>query len=52
VTRQELADSVGATVESVIRLLSEWTSEGVLRPDSRQIEVLRLDRLVEISKGL
>lgn len=52
VTRQELADSVGATVESVIRLMSEWTAEGILRPDTRQIEVVRLDRLVEISKGI
>lgn len=51
ITRQELADSVGATVESVIRLMSEWSSEGILRPDSRHIEVVRLDRLVEISKG-
>lgn len=51
VTRQELADSVGASVESVIRLMSEWSAEGVLRPESRQIEVVRLDRLVEISKG-
>lgn len=51
ITRQELADSVGASVESVIRLMSDWSTEGILRPDSRQIEVLRLDRLAEISKG-
>jgi CRP-like cAMP-binding protein len=51
ITRQELADSVGATVESVIRLMSDWAAEGILKPESRQIEVLRLDRLVEVSKG-
>lgn len=51
ITRQELADSVGASVESVIRLMSDWSAVGILRPESRQIEVLRLDLLVEVSKG-
>lgn len=51
VTRQEIADSVGSTVESVIRLMSEWNSEGILRTESRQTEIVRLDRLIEISRG-
>jgi len=51
ITRQEIADSVGATVESVIRLMSEWAAEGILRTEDHHIEVLGLDRLVDISKG-
>lgn len=51
ITRQEIADSVGATVESVIRLMSEWTGEGILHTEARQIEIIRLDRLLQIAHG-
>lgn len=51
ITRQEIADSVGSTVESVIRLMSDWSQAGILNSESRQIEVLRLDELVAISRG-
>jgi len=51
ITRQELADSVGATVESVIRMLGEWNSAGILKLESRQIEVADLDRLFEVARG-
>jgi CRP/FNR family transcriptional regulator len=52
VTRQEIADSVASTVESVIRLLSEWNQEGIIRTESRQLEIVRLDRLIEIGRGM
>jgi CRP-like cAMP-binding protein len=51
ITRQEIADSAGAAVESVIRLMSEWTSEGLIKTEDRQIEVIQLDRLIAISNG-
>lgn len=50
VTRQEIADAVGSTVESIIRLLAEWANEGILKTEGRQIEVLRLDRLMSLSQ--
>lgn len=52
VTRQEIADSVGSTVESVIRLLSEWNQEGIVSTESRQLEIVRLDRLIQMGRGL
>lgn len=51
ITRQEIADSVGSTVESVIRLMSDWTAQGILRTEDRQIEVLQIDDLIELSYG-
>lgn len=49
-TRQEIADSVGATVESVIRCMSELSQLGLVRTEDRQIEILRADRIAEILK--
>lgn len=51
ITRQEIADSVGSTVESVIRIMSEWSAEEILHTEERQIEITRLDRLIEISRA-
>ncbi|HMN68220.1 MAG TPA: Crp/Fnr family transcriptional regulator [Bdellovibrionales bacterium] len=47
-TRQELADSVGASVESVIRVMSEWSGKGMIRTADHHIEVLRMDMLIAI----
>jgi CRP-like cAMP-binding protein len=52
VTRQEIADSVGAAAESVIRLLSEWNQAGIIKTDSRHLEIVRLDSLIQMSRGL
>lgn len=51
ITRQELADSVGAAVESVIRVLSEWSRRGLIMTMDHHIEVLRMDLLIKILKG-
>lgn len=51
ITRKEIADSVGASVESVIRVMSDWSREGVLRTSERQIEILQVDRVIEILRG-
>jgi CRP-like cAMP-binding protein len=49
-TRQEIADSVGATVEAVIRSMSEMSQKGIIRTEDQQIEILRPDKLAEIVK--
>jgi CRP-like cAMP-binding protein len=38
-TRQDLADMVGARVETVIRILSRWQKEGLLGQDERGLWV-------------
>jgi CRP/FNR family transcriptional regulator len=49
-TRQEIADSVGATVESVIRSMSELSQRGIIRTEDKQIEILRPDMIAGIVK--
>lgn len=49
-TRQEIADSLGAAVESVIRVMSEWSQRGILKTTDRQIEILRPDQVIDIVK--
>lgn len=51
-TRQEIADSVGATVEAVIRSMSELSQKGIIRTEDRQIEILRPDKIAEIVKAI
>ena len=47
-TRQEIADSLGASVESVIRVMSEWSQNGIIRTFDQHIEIIQMDRIVEI----
>lgn len=50
-TRQEIADSVGASVESVIRVMSDWSQKGFISTSDQLIEILRMDKILEIIKG-
>lgn len=50
-TRQEIADSVGASVESVIRIMSQWTQQGILRTSEQHLEIIRMDLIAEIIRG-
>lgn len=50
-TRQEIADSVGSSVESVIRCMSDLSQQGLIHTEDRQIEVLRADKIIELLKG-
>lgn len=47
-TRKEIADSVGSTVESVIRVMSEWAKNGLIKTQDQQITILRPDKIIEI----
>lgn len=47
-TRQEIADSLGVTVESVIRIMSSWAQDGIVRTQDQRIEIVRLDRIIDL----
>lgn len=51
-TRQEIADHLGVSVESVIRIMSQWTQQGILKSYEGQLQIVRLDSLVEIIKEI
>ncbi|MDZ4224926.1 MAG: helix-turn-helix domain-containing protein, partial [bacterium] len=46
-TREELAELIGTTQESVIRLISEFKQDGLIAVDGRIITILNHDRLIE-----
>lgn len=46
-TRKEIADTLGVTVESVIRVMSDWSKQGYVTTNEKQIKILRPDILVE-----
>lgn len=46
-SREELAQAVGASVETVVRLLSEFRSEGLIGLEGKDIVILRPERLLE-----
>ncbi len=51
VTRQELADMTGTTVESAIRVTSRWQTSGLIDSARNQIELLDVPRLQSIADG-
>ena len=48
-TREELANIIGTATESVIRLLSEFKSDGLIELQGRKIKLIDLQRLKKIS---
>jgi CRP/FNR family transcriptional regulator, nitrogen oxide reductase regulator len=50
-TRQELADMTGTTVETCIRVMSRWTKEGVIRTDEDGFVVLQPEVLELLSQS-
>lgn len=51
ITRKELADNLGTSVESVIRIMSEWSKEGVLETKDQHIKILDLKRVMQIASS-
>jgi CRP-like cAMP-binding protein len=49
-TRKDIADSLGSAVESIIRLMSEWSKLGIIRTNDHQIHILRIDKVIAFSK--
>ena len=50
-TRQEVADLVGTTVESAIRVLSRWGREGVLITREKSFAIPSLEKLRAVVEG-
>jgi CRP/FNR family transcriptional regulator len=50
-SRQEVADLIGTTLESAIRLMSRWDKEGIIRTEKDGFEILSRDRLREAAEG-
>lgn len=48
-TREELAEMMGVTVETVIRLLSNFRREGLVQTSGRPIRLLNAERLARIA---
>ncbi len=45
-TRKEIADTLGVTVESVIRVMSEWVKKGYIITTDQHIKILKPDLLI------
>jgi len=50
-SRQELADLTGTSIETCIRIMSRWGKEGVVRTDREGFTVLDRDVLLELAAG-
>lgn len=50
-SRREVSSAVGAQVESVIRVMSQWEKDGVISTQAQYIEILRPDRLIGFQEG-
>jgi CRP-like cAMP-binding protein len=48
-TRKEIAESWGSSVESVIRIMSDWTKQGFIRTEAQEIQILQPEKLIELS---
>jgi CRP/FNR family transcriptional regulator len=49
-TRQELADMTGTTIETCIRIMSRWSKEGVVRTEKDGFVVLDRETLEAIAE--
>jgi CRP-like cAMP-binding protein len=47
-TRKEIADSVGASVESIIRIMSEWSKKGLIKTEDQNITIVKTDKIIEL----
>lgn len=47
-TRKEIADSVGASVESIIRIMSDWAKKGYVSTNEKQITILQTAKVIEL----
>jgi CRP-like cAMP-binding protein len=50
VSRREIAEFIGMTTENVIRTLSEFKKDGIIRTFGKDIEIVDIDRLKAISE--
>lgn len=50
-TRKEIADTLGVTVESVIRVMSDWSSHGYVQTTDQVIRILQPAALVKLAQA-
>jgi CRP/FNR family transcriptional regulator len=48
ITRQDLAEMTGTTVETAIRIISRWKKEGILNTERGKIEILKPEYLEDL----
>jgi CRP/FNR family transcriptional regulator len=49
VSRKEIAELIGMTTENVIRILSEFRKEKIIKINGKEIEIVDFERLKMIS---
>lgn len=49
--RQDIADFASITIESAIKFLKEFEKEGIIKLDGKNIDILKADSLILISKN-
>jgi CRP-like cAMP-binding protein len=48
-TRKEIAEALGSSVESVIRIMSDWSKQGFIRTEGRQVQILQPEKILELA---
>lgn len=52
-TRREIAENLGVSVEAVIRVMSDWSKLGIIETRDQQIRILKMDKIIqEINSSL
>jgi CRP/FNR family transcriptional regulator len=51
VTRQELADMIGTTVETTIRITSKWQQADIISSSRHQVGLADVEALRKIAQG-
>lgn len=49
-TRKEIANAIGSTEESVIRIMSDWTKVGFIQTTEQFIRIIQVEKILEILK--
>lgn len=49
-TRREIADALGSSVESVIRVMSDWSKQNFIQTTDQNIKLLQPEKIIEILK--
>jgi len=47
-TRKEIANTLGSSVEAVIRIMSEWSKEGIIQTIGKHIQILKPEKMIKI----
>ena len=50
ITRNDLADLTGLSIESIMRIMREFKEDGIIDTKGKNIEILKQDSLENISK--